>query len=43
VIANGREYVEQERNWRASVARYRDVYASALERAGQSRGGIHAL
>lgn len=43
VIANGREYVEQERNWRASVARYRDVYAGALERAGQSRGGFHAL
>lgn len=25
----GRRYVETERNWRASVARYRDVYAAA--------------
>ncbi len=29
VIANGRRYVEQERNWRTSVARYRAVYAYA--------------
>ena len=43
VIANGRKYVEQERNWRTSVARYRDVYASVLDRAGRSRGGIHVL
>jgi PEP-CTERM/exosortase A-associated glycosyltransferase len=28
----GRRYVETERNWRASVARYRDVYAAASAR-----------
>jgi PEP-CTERM/exosortase A-associated glycosyltransferase len=28
----GRRYVETERNWRASVARYRDVYAAAAAR-----------
>ena len=26
----GRQYVENERNWKASVARYRDVYKSAM-------------
>ncbi len=26
----GRHYVENERNWKASVARYRDVYKSAM-------------
>ena len=26
----GRQYVENERNWKASVSRYRDVYNSAL-------------
>ena len=26
----GRQYVENERNWKASVARYRDVYQSAM-------------
>jgi len=31
----GRRYVESERNWRASVSRYRDVYAAA-------RAGRHA-
>ncbi|HET6588139.1 MAG TPA: TIGR04063 family PEP-CTERM/XrtA system glycosyltransferase [Oleiagrimonas sp.] len=30
VIRNGRTFVERERNWQASVARYRDVYANAL-------------
>ncbi|NII11163.1 glycosyltransferase, exosortase A system-associated [Oleiagrimonas sp. C23AA] len=30
VIANGRAFVERERTWRASVARYRDVYAGVL-------------
>lgn len=30
VIANARRFVERERTWVASVARYRDVYASAL-------------
>lgn len=41
VVANGREYVEQERNWRASVVRYGNVYASVLNRAGRIPGGIH--
>ena len=43
VIANGRAYVERERTWKASVARYHDVYASVLERTGRGRGGIHGL
>jgi PEP-CTERM/exosortase A-associated glycosyltransferase len=30
VITNGREFVERERTWQASVARYRSVYADAL-------------
>lgn len=30
IVANGRRYVEHERNWRASVARYRAVYDRAL-------------
>ncbi len=38
VIANGRTYVANERTWKASVERYRGVYASALEHARQ-RGG----
>ena len=33
VVASGRRYVEQERNWPASVARYRPVYARILERS----------
>ncbi len=32
VIANGRAFVERERTWRASVARYQDVYARVLGR-----------
>jgi glycosyltransferase involved in cell wall biosynthesis len=36
VIANGREYVASERNWAASVERYRVVYPAALERARQN-------
>jgi PEP-CTERM/exosortase A-associated glycosyltransferase len=40
ILANGRRYVEEERNWRASVARYRKVYASARARAARNeRGG----
>jgi PEP-CTERM/exosortase A-associated glycosyltransferase len=31
--ANGRRFVEAERNWAASVARYRDVYAGLTMRA----------
>lgn len=30
----GRRFVEQERNWRASVARYENVYATVRGRAG---------
>ena len=30
----GRAFVESERNWAASVRRYRDVYAAALEQGG---------
>jgi PEP-CTERM/exosortase A-associated glycosyltransferase len=33
VIANGRQFVERERTWRASVARYRDVYDGILARS----------
>jgi len=33
VISSGRNYVERERNWPASVARYRSVYARLLERS----------
>jgi PEP-CTERM/exosortase A-associated glycosyltransferase len=32
---NGRQFVERERNWRASVSRYADVYARATGRAGR--------
>lgn len=34
VKASGRRYVESERNWRRSVARYRSVYEGALASAG---------
>ncbi|MEO8780049.1 MAG: TIGR04063 family PEP-CTERM/XrtA system glycosyltransferase [Rhodanobacter sp.] len=37
VIANGRAYVASERTWQASVARYRAVYAAALERGQQDQ------
>ena len=30
----GRKFVESERNWAASVARYKDVYAAALQPGG---------
>lgn len=32
--AQARRYVETERNWQASVARYREVYRRALQRRG---------
>jgi PEP-CTERM/exosortase A-associated glycosyltransferase len=35
VIAHGRAYVERERTWKASVARYRGVYQRALGPARQ--------
>lgn len=38
VIANGHAYVASERTWRASVARYRAVYAAVLERARKNGG-----
>ncbi|EQD49601.1 glycosyl transferase group 1, partial [mine drainage metagenome] len=41
VITNGRAYVENERNWKTSVARYRAVYTGVLERARRSEGGPH--
>jgi PEP-CTERM/exosortase A-associated glycosyltransferase len=42
VIAQGREFVERERTWSASVARYRAVYADVLDRRRRSAGGAHA-
>lgn len=41
VLGNGRAYVEHERTWAASVARYRDVYAGALQRRQPSGGQPH--
>ncbi|MDE2154346.1 MAG: glycosyltransferase, exosortase A system-associated [Xanthomonadaceae bacterium] len=41
VIANGQEFVERERTWSASVARYRAVYADVLDRRRRSAGGAH--
>lgn len=38
VIAHGRDYVANERNWAASVERYRAVYPAARERARQRAG-----
>jgi glycosyltransferase involved in cell wall biosynthesis len=38
VIANGREFVERERTWSASVARYRRVYGDVLDRHGRKVG-----
>lgn len=40
VIANGREYVEHERTWRASVDRYRAVYARVLAHRGLAGTGV---
>ena len=37
-IADGRAYVEGERNWQTSVARYPAVYAAALGRAQEAAG-----
>jgi PEP-CTERM/exosortase A-associated glycosyltransferase len=41
VIANGRALVEHERNWPASVARYRAIYASVLNRAAHRQEAVH--
>lgn len=35
--ARARRYVESERTWQMSVAKYRDVYCDALRRAGERR------
>ncbi len=35
IRAAGRKFVEEERNWRASVARYEAVYGGILEGSGQ--------
>ena len=39
VRAAGRHYVETERNWRVSVARYRHVYGSVLPNLEAARAG----
>jgi glycosyltransferase involved in cell wall biosynthesis len=41
VIANGRQFVERERTWTASVARYRAVYSNAIDRHRRSMGATH--
>lgn len=42
VINNGRTFVERERTWQASAARYRAVYADALDRRRHfTRGRTH--
>lgn len=41
VIANGRGFVERERTWSSSVARYRAVYAAALDRHPHHAGVAH--
>jgi glycosyltransferase involved in cell wall biosynthesis len=44
VIAHGRAFVERERTWETSAARYRDVYTDALSRRqGVARGELHGL
>jgi PEP-CTERM/exosortase A-associated glycosyltransferase len=40
-IVNGREFVEHERTWQASVGRYRAVYAHALDHWRRKGGGSH--
>jgi glycosyltransferase involved in cell wall biosynthesis len=36
IKANGRQFVERERNWRVSVSQYVDVYARATGRVGRT-------
>ncbi|TAM61115.1 MAG: glycosyltransferase, exosortase A system-associated [Rhodanobacter sp.] len=43
VITNGRDFVERERTWSASVARYRAVYAAVLGSHRRSEGGGHGV
>ncbi|HJP98337.1 MAG TPA: TIGR04063 family PEP-CTERM/XrtA system glycosyltransferase [Rhodanobacteraceae bacterium] len=42
IIANARAFVERERTWATSVARYRDVYAAAREHRRHRAGDSHA-
>jgi PEP-CTERM/exosortase A-associated glycosyltransferase len=42
VIANGRAFVERERTWKASVARYRAAYDNAVDRQRRRMGAAHA-
>jgi len=42
VITNGRAYVASERTWKASVERYRAVYAAVLHRDCRSEGEADA-
>lgn len=41
MLANGREFVERERTWSASVARYRAVYGAVLSRYPGRMGVAH--
>jgi PEP-CTERM/exosortase A-associated glycosyltransferase len=41
IIANARAFVERERTWESSVARYRDVYAFAREQHLRREGHLH--
>ncbi len=43
VITNGREFVERERTWSASVARYRDVYTGVLDSHRRGEGDGHGV
>lgn len=43
VITNGHAYVESERTWQASVARYRAVYDTVLARVRQDGGKADGL
>lgn len=43
VITNGREFVERERTWSASVARYRDVYTAVLDSHRRGEGSGHVV
>ena len=42
VVANGRRFVERERNWRVSVECYRNVYERALGREVSTRPAAQA-
>jgi PEP-CTERM/exosortase A-associated glycosyltransferase len=41
--ANARRFVETERNWRASVSRYRTVYGALIDQIGTESGAAAAL